>query len=292
MNSRRRSVLISLSIILLLVFICLVAPAMSQAINPLSLADSLFSDKAYQPAITEYKRYLYFHASDENTAQIHYRIGTCYRYIQDHKQAAGAFRRAIELSKNDSLRAEYKIALGVMFIASGNYSSAEMIFLRLASFSKIRSIRTKAAFFLGVNYIYRHKWKEVKIYLEENMLSSDSLENIKLRSLLEKAADSRYKSPTLAKWLSTFIPGLGQIYAGKPLQALNAMAINAATGYFLFNTIDKHPSVIEIFSYGSLFHRYWAGNRNNAEQYTRESNEKKDAELEAELLQAIDEMME
>ncbi len=108
---------------------------------------------------------------------------------------------------------------------------------------------------------------------------------------MDKAADTKYKSPTLAKWLSTFIPGLGQIYAGKPLQALNAMAINTGTGYLLYDTIDKHPSFIEIFSYGSLFHRYWAGNRNKAAQYARESNEKKDTELEAELLQAIDEMM-
>ena len=292
MNLNERSGLKYLSIFVPLIFIILLTPVWSQAINPLSMADSLISIGAYQPAITEYKRYQYFHERDDLTAVIYYKIGKCYRNTQNWDQATGAFRRAIDLSNNDSLRAEYKIALGVVHLSSGDYSSAEMTLLRLVSFSKIPSVRTKAAFFLAVNYIYRHKWKEVKKYLEENILLSDSLTNSELRQLLEKAADTKYKSPTLAKWLSTFVPGLGQIYAGKPLQAINAMAINAGTGYLLYDTIDKHPSFIEIFSYGSLFHRYWAGNRNNAARYARESNEKKDAELEAELFRVLVEMLE
>ncbi len=292
MSSKRRSGLKSLSIFVTLIIIGLSASAKSQPIDPLALADSLFSIKAYQPAITEYKRFLFFHEHDGRAAQVYSQIGKCYRNLFDWNKAAEAFRNAIDQASSDSLRSEYKISLGVVHISSGDFSSAEMTLLGLASFSKIPAIRTKAAFFLSLNYIYRHKWREARQYLEENFPMSDSSANSELRQLLEKATNTKYKSPTLAKWLSAFIPGLGQIYAGKPLSALNAMAINAGTGYLLFDTIDKHPNFIEIFTYGSLFDRYWAGNRHNAAQYVRESNEKKDKELESELLKVIDKMME
>jgi len=291
MTLKRRSGLTSLRTYVPLIFIVFFVSAKSQPIDPLNLADSLFSIKAYQPAITEYKRFLFFQGHDDSSAHVYSQIGKCYRNLFDWDKAAESFRNAIDRASNDSLRSEYKIALGVVHISSGDYSSAEMSLLGLASFSKIPAIRARAAFFLSLNYIYRHKWKEAKQYLEENFPISDSSANSELRQLLEKAANTKYKSPALAEWLSTFIPGLGQIYAGKPLSALNAMAINAGTGYLLFDTIDKHPSFIEIFSYGSLFHRYWAGNRNNAAQYVRESNEKKDKKLEMELLQVIDKMM-
>jgi len=280
------------SVFLTLVFILCFVSANAQTKDPITLADSLYALGDYQPAITEYKRFLFFNKNDEQAAQVYARIGKCYRNLYDWDNAEEYYNNAIAYANNDSLRAEYKIALGIVYISSKDFIATEKILLPLASFSELPTIQSKASFFLSLTYIYCHKWKKAREYLDNNILSSDSSMNFELNQLLEKAANTKYKSPTHARWLSTFIPGLGQVYAGQPLSALNAIAINFATGYLLYDTIDKHPSFIEIYTYGSLFHRFYSGNRHNAERYVHERNEKKDKELETELLQVIDKMME
>ena len=280
------SVFISLFLIL-----CFVS-ANAQTKDPITLADSLYALGDYQPAITEYKRFLFFNKIEKQAAQVYARIGKCYRNLYDWINAEEFYNRAIAIANNDSLRAEYKISLGIVYISSKDFIAAEKILLPLASLSESPSIQSKATFFLSLIYIYCHKWSEAKEYLGDNVISSDSALYSELNQLLEKAVKTKHKSPTLARCLSTFIPGLGQIYAGRPLSALNAMAINLGTGYLLYNTIDKHPSFIEIYTYGSLFHRFYSGNRNNADIYVREGNEKKDRKLEVELLRLLDRIME
>jgi len=276
----------------LLALVCLSSAVQSKAIEPHTLADSLYAVGDYQPAITEYKRHLFFHQRDSKAAEIYYRIGLCFRNIQNWEKAVTAIRKAIDLSADDSLRVQYKMSLGIVHISSGDYSSAEMILLRPALFSKQQSVRTRASFFLALTYIYKNKWKEAKEYMEKTVLLSDSTTPEQLWQVLEKAVNIKYKSPSKAKWLSTFVPGLGQIYAGKPLQALNAMAINGATGYLLYHSIATHFSFIELIGNVTLFHRYWSGNRSRAFEYASQDKIKKDAQLQDEILMAIDEMLE
>jgi tetratricopeptide (TPR) repeat protein len=292
MISREQSGLKLRSANLILICILFFMSAEARPIDPLSLADSLYDIKDYQPAITEYKRFLFFDENNDSAARVYSQVGLCYRNLYDWDNAIEAFDKAIDLADNDSLQSEYIISLAVVYISSKDYSSSEVMLEPIVASSTIPSIQSKAGFFLSLSYIYGHQWKEAKEYLGNHALSADSAMNNELTQLLTKAAKIKYKSPALASWLSFFIPGLGQVYAGRPLSALNALAINLGTGYLLYNTIDKHPTFIEIYTYGSLFNRFWSGNRHNAAQFVRESNEKKDEELESELLRVIDSMME
>ena len=47
--------------------------------RPLSVGKHLFAQGNYDAAITEYKRFLYFHPSDEGIGEVYYNIGLAYR---------------------------------------------------------------------------------------------------------------------------------------------------------------------------------------------------------------------
>jgi TM2 domain-containing membrane protein YozV len=86
------------------------------------------------------------------------------------------------------------------------------------------------------------------------------------------------KSPRLAQWLSTFIPGTGQIYAGRVRNGLLSTAINATFFYLIADALrdERYVDSVGISLVGLRF--YW-GNRSNAKQWAIEHNNKLEAAL-------------
>lgn len=80
-----------------------------------------------------------------------------------------------------------------------------------------------------------------------------------------------FKSPRVAQWLSTFLPGTGQIYAGKLANGLISGAISAAVCYLLVDSIreERYVDAVGICLIGSPF---YLGNRVNARRWTVEHN--------------------
>ena len=87
-------------------------------------------------------------------------------------------------------------------------------------------------------------------------------------------SDLRYKSPKAAKWLSTFLPGFGQIYCGEWRDGINALAINSLTSYLLIDALLEQRFQDLIISHLTLFDRYYRGNRQNAEKAAILRNER------------------
>lgn len=292
MSLKPKSSLLCLSFLLIAPLFLAVSPVSADVIDPLELADSLGNHGNHFEAITEFKRFLFFNSGDSSRAQINRRIGQSYLNTEDWEKAVSHYRTAVGQCRSDSLRSIYKIEQAVLHIAAGNHSSAELLLVRLSSFSKQAEIRRRASFFLVINYIYRHKWRQAREVMDKIGLSpspspitaSDSL----LLSGLIKASETGYKSPGKAKWMSTFVPGLGQAYAGKPVHALNAMAINATFGYLLYYQINAQADVLEVLSYITLFVRYWSGNRSHAARFADDYNQYKDIGIEEKLLKIID----
>jgi len=238
----------------------------------LKLADGLFDVGNYGEAITEYKRFLYFNPEDRRISDIYYKIGLAYRHQGNWQEALDAFRKSIVTADNDSLQDERRISVGILLIVSKKYSAAELTLLRISFFSKYPSLRQKASFFLGVCYLYKFKWEEARKALNK-YFSNSNVQKDQVEILLMKANKLRYKSPTLAKWLSTFIPGSGQIYAGDWKMGINALVINSLTTYLLVNALLEKRYQDVVLTHLTLFERYYRGNRFHAERIARLHNE-------------------
>ena len=228
----------------------------------------------YENAITEYKRFIYFNPTDENISEIYYKIGLAYRNKGDWKNALDAFRKSSATTLTDSISDERRIIIATTQIAKGNYSAAEFELLKLSLFSKYPEVKRKAYFFLGVCYIYSFKWNEAEKSFTQYF--SDSIPNrfSKIDSLLAQAKNFKYKSPKLAKLLSTFLPGSGQIYAGNWLNGINALIVNGLTSYLLFDALFDQRYEDLLITNITLFERYYRGNRYNAENIAELYNKK------------------
>ncbi len=242
------------------------------------LADKFFESGFYEEAILEYSRYLYFNAKEEDISYAFYKIGLAYRNINNLEKSLEAMELSAGSANNDSLREERKIDVALTYIASRSYNKAKFILIKLVSFSSIPEIRKKASLFLGITHLYCYEWESakdaLKIYFEEggNHKLAHSID-----TLLTSAEDMNYKSVRTAKWLSTFLPGTGQIYAGNVSDGINALLLNGANIYFIIYKLLNEEYGNAYVIYFFLFRRYYYGNiyraRSAAIEHNRKLNE-------------------
>jgi hypothetical protein len=87
--------------------------------------------------------------------------------------------------------------------------------------------------------------------------------------------------------LSSVLPGAGQVYDGRYLSGLNALALNGllayATGHLLLS--ERYGYAILTFYFG--LRRYFEGNRNNAYIMAQEFNRKINEALKDRLTQIL-----
>lgn len=257
----------------------------------LNLAERFFDSGNYEEAITEYKRFIFFNSQSDSVDYAYYKIGSAYRNQERWKESMDVLRQSIQTASNDSIRNEREIALAIVLIASGNYSIAEFQLLRIESFSPFLTLKRKAAFFRGIASLYEFKWKEAReafrVYFASDSIAKSPRAAIIVDSLLSAAQDLNYKSPKLAKLLSTFLPGVGQMYAGDWHNGLNALAINSVTSYLLISNVieGNYSGVFTI--YLSLFLRYYYGNRYHAEKIAQDYNNRLNKKLAQNILEFL-----
>lgn len=258
----------------------------------LNLGDKFFKFGNYYDAITEYKRYIFFNSEkkDDSISYAYYKIGLAFRNQGAWEEALSELRISIQTAKTERVRDERKIELAVVQIASGNYSAAEFLLIKLEMFSQIPELKQKAAFFRGIALLYSFKWKQANeaFYMYSNNLKDASKGISKhVESLLSNAQNMKHKSPKLAKMLSTVLPGSGQFYAGDWWNGINALLINAATGYLLVNDILKRQYQDAIFNSLFLFGRFYSGNRYHAEEAAKKYNRKVNQKIAASILKTL-----
>lgn len=261
----------SLCLTLLTFFVLLPTNPLRAGDAALDLADSLLKMGNTDEAITEYKRFICFNPADPRVSEAYYRMGLAYRRQRKWEEALSALRHSLATAVGDSLRGERRISIGIILLVSQRYSAAEFDLLRVSSFSKSPYLQQRALFFLGICYLYTFQWAQAQKAFHQYF--PPSKKTGQLDSLFTEASHLKYKSPSLAKWLSTFLPGMGQIYAGDWLNGLNALAINGLTSYLLLDALVERRYQDALLSHLSLFERYYRGNRQRAEKMARDHNE-------------------
>jgi len=239
----------------------------------LDLADKFFNSHLYNEAITEYQRYIFFNDAEADVSYSYYKIGLAYRNLYNFKKSLDAFENSVQTANSDSVKNERKIDIAVNYIAWGRYSEAKLVLLGLISFSEISEIKRKASLFLGVAYLYCYEWKSAKDALEVYFKEESNYKAAYIvDSLLSQAGDIKYKSPGTARWLSTFVPGTGQMYAGNASSGINALVLNGSNIYFIIYKLLQEEYGNAFIIYYFLFRRYYMGNIYNAVKETREYN--------------------
>jgi tetratricopeptide (TPR) repeat protein len=256
----------------------------------LSMADSLFIYENYDEAITEYKRYNFFHPDSKNLDYIYQKIGLCYQRIGNFDKSMDAFYTSIILSDNDSLKNESRISIAVSNIAKANYHFALSELQNVVNNTNNPKIIRKANFLKTVTYIYLNNWvaasNSFQVFNNDPSFNSNNYIMF-IDSILNQGKELKLKSPQKAEILSTFMPGLGQFYNGFYKDALNAFALNGLNFYFTYYLISKdfYLQAGLYFLYFGV--RYYNGNRYRARQGAIDFNDVLSKKYKKQLLHSL-----
>lgn len=238
-------------------------------------ADHLFEQRAYRSAILEYKRLLFYQPNAARADLARYRIGLSYYHQGNRELARQKFEEITQNSPHTPLYLQAQLMLGRTYFDAKNYSTARSTFFQVASAGAGGETAAQARYLRGWCYIHEQDWfKAIAEFHTVQQLQP----NTPLSQASARLADMTYtntplpfKSPRLAQWMSTVLPGAGQIYAGKLEDGLISSAINAVVFYLLVDSIreERYVDAAGICLVGSHF---YLGNRSDARRWTIEHN--------------------
>ncbi len=269
-------------------FPLLCSPLASAEDTALELGRALASLGSYDQAITEYKRFICFSTDTGSQCNAYRRIAQAYRAEGKWEDAVEAFQTSMSLAPGDSIRDDLRVQMAVTLIAAQRYGAAKFALLRVHAFGKYTDITQKAGFFLGIVSLYTGKWDAAREYFADHFSSEPDIRGYIVDSLLAPYNLPRMRSPATAGWLSTFLPGSGQVYAGDLRHGLNSLALNLSTVYLLGSSIADQRFYDATLVHFSLFWRYYRGSRYNAARICRERNAQLNREYAGRILRALD----
>lgn len=264
--------------------ILLAAVSLSAQPSPLELADSLAAAGFYDEAITEYYRYIFFNPEDTLLSDVYPKIGYCYGDLEAWEKALSAIDVAILVSGTESQVMQRKIDKAAIYLASSKNDEAinELRNLDLTDSSSV--VRADNLLFLA--YTLDHNWPVALDLFHQSSISNRPNAAL-IESTLVRAMKVKYKSTSTASMFSAVVPGAGQIYNGRYLAAVNALAINGAFGYWTVDNIinENYTSAFLVFLF--FFERYYEGNRYQADLQAQRHNAAIDSRFEREILDLL-----
>ena len=245
-------------------------------------AEQLFESGDYQAARREYKRLLFYQPDTEFRDVADYRIAQSYYYQKEPDRAERLFHEFLGSYPNSPFRFQSQLMIGQLQFDAGAYSLARTTLFELLHASEDTEVVAAAHYLRGWCYVHTSEWNKAITELRRaDTLQIDTSQRKKARRLADtllKETPLPYKSPQMAGWLSTVVPGSGQLYVGSVKEGILAAALN---GTFIYLAVDairerRYVDCTGIVLVGWQF--YW-GNRINARQLASEYNKNYEQEL-------------
>jgi tetratricopeptide (TPR) repeat protein len=251
--------------------------------NIYSFAEHLYQNDDYLRAAGEFQRYLFnsnLHANDS----VIFRIGLCYELADKPEAARNYYRKIISDCPNSNFHdaAHYQIA-HTYFSLNENRKSIEYIDENISVMST-DSGQCKMQILAGANYLYEKKWSTTNSYFSSLLNNKNQYNNkstiTSLCNISAKGKELPYKSKMTAGLLSTVIPGMGKIYAGRSndgLYSFITIGLTAWQAYDGFHENGTHS--VKGWIYGTVSSIFYLGNIYGSMVAIKIYNEKLDDDL-------------
>ena len=261
---------------LLIPIIAFATSGTPEAKNPqYRYAEQLFESGDYQAARLAYKRLLFYDSDTEFRDIADYRIAQSYYYQNEARHAEQLFRKFSAIHPNSPLRFQSQLMLGQLHFDAGEYSLARSSLFELLHTSKEPEVIAAAHYLRGWCYIHTTDWNKAISELRQVDISQINTRHGKkahaLADTLLEETPLPFKSPQVAAWLSTVVPGSGQLYVGKIKEGMLAAALNGAFIYLAVDAI-RNRRYIDCAGISLVGWQFYWGNRTSAQQLASEYN--------------------
>ena len=221
--------------ILLILWVAAAATAAPDYYSPASIllfADHLFQEQDYLRAAYEYERYLFIQEADDPIAQeIQYRAGKSFQCAGDYLRSLDLFDALLKSLVSGAERDRVVYEIGLTYFLMEQYSD---------SFSFLQTHpgegdASNADLLASANLMMLGQWQQAEDVLKD---CTTSLAD-PLREIAREGSSMRRKSPWMAGILSSFVPGLGKIYAGEygdGIQSFAFIGLFATLSFFSFRS--------------------------------------------------------
>ena len=230
--------------------------------NVRKFADFLYVQGDYLRAASEYQRYLFYQPSESD--QIYYQIGLCYRLGGKSEKAIRTFETFLHTFPDSQLvnSARYQVSV-VYFLMEQFQQSVNFLDAALPRIADVR-YRAVSQELIGLSYLMQKRWlKAAKIFNE--LQESDVAEVRENATLYQNYAmqgsQLTSRSPFLAGFLSTIVPGVGRLYTGRIGDALTSLFTVGLTGWQAYDGFRRDGlSSAKGWGFGALGGIFYVGN--------------------------------
>lgn len=266
---------------LMLVF--LIIPSV-RAMEPgpyLDFAYHLFEERDYYRTITEAKRFLFLNPDSPREYDARLLIARAYFEAGQKEAARDAFKSVAVQKKRPDLAAEALADLG-RCLEVIDEKQAQKYYLQMSDNPPLPEesaddFRNYVRYRQGWVHLNRGRWAEAQAAFDtvDEAHSLKSAASLLSEKTLE-AYELPYRSPLAAGFMSAVLPGAGQLYAGRPTDALLAFGSNAL---FTWGAVEAYQSEKwALFGLVGLFEVAWYGGNiynavNGAHIYNRNARE-------------------
>ena len=254
----------------------------AETIQQYRYAEQLFESGDYQAARLAYKRLLFYQPDTEFRDVADYRIAQSYYYQNRPERAEHLFREFLAVHPNSPFRFRSQLMIGQLLFDTGAYSPARTALFELLHSSEDIEVVAAAHYLRGWCYVHTSDWnKAISELRRVNTLQTDTPYGKNARRLADMLLEETplpRKSPQIAGWLSTVVPGSGQLYVGRVREGVLAAVLGGTFMYLVADAIRERRYVdgAGISLIGWQF--YW-GNRVDAQRFASEYNSHREREL-------------
>jgi tetratricopeptide (TPR) repeat protein len=193
-----------------------------------AFAQSLFAAGEYYRAIGEFQRFLFFQSGHPLTSDAQLTIGLAFFCGERWLQAFEVFRRITGTAPDSARRAEAALWMAETHARGGDQIEAIRLFHELIRQYPESVIAQRAAYLIGWGYLRQRRWTEARdAFAQVDATSPYHASGDRLAAALSTPPELPHRSPTVARILSTVLPGTGQIYTGHTLIAGSIGAVGA-----------------------------------------------------------------
>ena len=200
--------------------------------NVRRFADFLFKKGDYLRAAGEYQRCIFFEPDDSE--EIHYKVALCYRLGGKPEEAIRAFQTFLHAHPDSWLSNGAYYQIGVSYFLLEQFPQS--ISYLDAALPRITDEphHAESQELIGLSYLMQRRWLEADEVF--NGLGELEVAEIRTRAKLYhdfamQGTQLPKRSPYLAGFFSTLIPGTGRLYTGRIGDAVTSLLTVGITGF-------------------------------------------------------------
>jgi TolA-binding protein len=234
-------------------------------------AQSLYAAGEYYRAIGEFQRFLFVQPEHPLASEAQLTIGLAFFCGEHWLQAFEVFRR-VRTTSDSTMRAEAALWMVETRARGGDQEEAIRLYQELIRQYPESVIAQRAAYLLGWGYVRQRQWTGAReAFAQIDSQSPYHASGERLAAALGTPPQLPHRSPTVARVLSTVLPGTGQIYTGHTFDGLIGLGLHAAliagtTGAVLAG-LEGAAGISAFFTWG-----FYQTQRSNATRLAQDFN--------------------